>query len=41
MLSFDPLHVNDIGNWGNHLFRELKVCAKALGCEAEVKIDIQ
>ncbi|KAG1899028.1 uncharacterized protein F5891DRAFT_1190206 [Suillus fuscotomentosus] len=40
-LSFDPLHVNDIGNWGNHLFGELKVRAKALGREAEAKIDKQ
>ncbi|KAG2063867.1 hypothetical protein BDR04DRAFT_1122972 [Suillus decipiens] len=41
MLSFNPLHVNDIGNWGNYLFRELKVRAKALGREAKVKIDKQ
>ncbi|KAG2741161.1 hypothetical protein P692DRAFT_201727134 [Suillus brevipes Sb2] len=40
-LSFDPLHVNDLGNWGNHLFEELKICAKALGREAEATIDEQ
>ncbi|KAG2130569.1 hypothetical protein BD769DRAFT_1386961 [Suillus cothurnatus] len=39
MLSFDPLNVNDIGNWGNHLFGELKVRVKALGHKAEAKID--
>ncbi|KAG2350216.1 hypothetical protein BDR05DRAFT_942722 [Suillus weaverae] len=33
--SFNPLHVNDIGNWGNHLFGELKTHVKALGREAE------
>ncbi|KAG1810624.1 uncharacterized protein BJ212DRAFT_1484203 [Suillus subaureus] len=38
MLSFNPLHVNDIGNWGNHLFGELKPHVKTLGHEAEVKI---
>ncbi|KAG1901609.1 uncharacterized protein F5891DRAFT_1187480 [Suillus fuscotomentosus] len=41
MLSFDPLHVNDIGNWGTHFFEELKIHVKALGREAEVKIDEQ
>ncbi|KAG2029832.1 hypothetical protein BDR03DRAFT_879823, partial [Suillus americanus] len=40
-LSCDPLHVNDIGNWGNHLFGELKAHVKALGREAEAKIDKQ
>ncbi|KAG2046353.1 hypothetical protein BDR06DRAFT_977542 [Suillus hirtellus] len=40
-LSFDPLHVNDIGNWGTHFFEELKTCVKALGREAEAKIDEQ
>ncbi|KAG1775238.1 hypothetical protein EV702DRAFT_1180452 [Suillus placidus] len=30
-LSFNPLHVNDLGNWGNHLFGELKAHVKALG----------
>ncbi|KAG1898398.1 uncharacterized protein F5891DRAFT_955435, partial [Suillus fuscotomentosus] len=40
-LSFDPLHVNDIGNWGTHFFEELKICLKALGREAEAKIDEQ
>ncbi|KAG1891827.1 uncharacterized protein F5891DRAFT_1131475 [Suillus fuscotomentosus] len=38
-LSFDPLHVNNIGNWGTHFFEELKICVKALGREAEAKID--
>lgn len=41
MLSFDPLHVNDIGNWGTHFFEELKIRVKALGREAEAKIDEQ
>ncbi|KAG2039469.1 hypothetical protein BDR03DRAFT_980945 [Suillus americanus] len=40
-LSCDPLHVNDIGNWGNHLFGELKAHVKALGHEAEAKINKQ
>ncbi|KAG1851348.1 hypothetical protein DFJ58DRAFT_729007 [Suillus subalutaceus] len=40
-LSFDPLHVNDLGNWGAHLFEELKTRVKALGREAEAKIDEQ
>ncbi|KAG1793018.1 hypothetical protein EV424DRAFT_1548534 [Suillus variegatus] len=41
MLSFDPLHVNDISNWGTHFFEELKIRVKALGREAEAKIDEQ
>ncbi|KAG2155311.1 uncharacterized protein EDB93DRAFT_1101876 [Suillus bovinus] len=40
-LLFDPLHVNDLGNWGTHLFEELKIHGKALGREAEAKIDEQ
>ncbi|KAG1800758.1 uncharacterized protein HD556DRAFT_1430154 [Suillus plorans] len=40
-LSFDPLHVNDIGHWGTHFFEELKIRVKALGREAEAKIDEQ
>ncbi|KAG2351975.1 hypothetical protein BDR07DRAFT_1385019 [Suillus spraguei] len=40
-LSFNPLHVNDIGNWSNHLFAELKAHVKALCCEAKAKINKQ
>jgi hypothetical protein len=39
--SQDHLHVYHIGEWGKHLFGELKQHAAALGCSAEKKIDNQ
>ncbi|KAJ7922455.1 hypothetical protein B0H13DRAFT_2230481 [Mycena leptocephala] len=40
-LSFDPLHADDGGFWGSHLFSEIKKRATELGREAIVKIDEQ
>ncbi|KIK92437.1 hypothetical protein PAXRUDRAFT_13237 [Paxillus rubicundulus Ve08.2h10] len=41
ILTFDPLHVDDIGFWGDHLFGQLKQCLNALGHEFEKKLDDQ
>ncbi|KAG1834628.1 hypothetical protein DFJ58DRAFT_670597 [Suillus subalutaceus] len=41
MISQDHLHVYHIGEWGKHLFGELKRHAAALGRSAEKKIDDQ
>ncbi|KAG1841300.1 hypothetical protein DFJ58DRAFT_718174 [Suillus subalutaceus] len=40
-ISQDHLHVYHIGEWGKHLFGELKRHAAALGCSAKKKIDDQ
>ncbi|KIK77693.1 hypothetical protein PAXRUDRAFT_28761 [Paxillus rubicundulus Ve08.2h10] len=41
ILTFDPLHVDNIGFWGNHLFGQLKQHLNALGREFEKKLDDQ
>ncbi|KAG1836405.1 hypothetical protein DFJ58DRAFT_719098 [Suillus subalutaceus] len=41
MISQDHLHVYHIGEWGKHLFGELKRHSAALGRSAEKKIDDQ
>ncbi|OJA20946.1 hypothetical protein AZE42_03510 [Rhizopogon vesiculosus] len=38
-LSFDRLHTNNTGMWGDHLWSELQFWLKELGREAVVKID--
>ncbi|KAG2103715.1 uncharacterized protein F5147DRAFT_746667 [Suillus discolor] len=39
-LSFDRLHSNNAGMWGDHLWSELQFWLKDLGREAIVKIDV-
>ncbi|KIJ21105.1 hypothetical protein PAXINDRAFT_160453 [Paxillus involutus ATCC 200175] len=41
ILTFDPLHVDDIGFWSEHLFSQLKQRFDALGCMFEKKLDDQ
>ncbi|KIK31487.1 hypothetical protein CY34DRAFT_58649, partial [Suillus luteus UH-Slu-Lm8-n1] len=38
-LSFDCLHTNEEGLWGDHLWREVKFCISDLGRDAAVKLD--
>jgi hypothetical protein len=38
-LSFDRLHTNNAGMWGDHLWSELQFWLQDLGREAAVKID--
>ncbi|KAF8834824.1 hypothetical protein BDN67DRAFT_992580 [Paxillus ammoniavirescens] len=38
---FDPLHVDDIRMWGDHLFEELKKCLERLGRAAKKAVDDQ
>ncbi|KAG2336213.1 hypothetical protein BDR05DRAFT_1006072 [Suillus weaverae] len=38
-LSFDCLHINNAGMWGDHLWSELQFWLEDLGREAAVKID--
>ncbi|KAJ7936065.1 hypothetical protein B0H13DRAFT_1853765 [Mycena leptocephala] len=40
-LSFDPLHADDGGFWGSHLFKHIKLQVNELGREAICKIDEQ
>jgi hypothetical protein len=38
-LSFDRMHFNHGGLWGDHLWPELKLHVKALGRQAEKQLD--
>jgi hypothetical protein len=38
-LSFDRLHTNNAGMWGDHLWSELQFWLKELGRTAVVKVD--
>ncbi|KAJ7862034.1 hypothetical protein B0H14DRAFT_2575682 [Mycena olivaceomarginata] len=40
-ISYDPLHADDGGFWGDHLFSQFKARIEALGRSAIVKIDSQ
>ena len=40
-LSFDRLHTNNAGMWGNHLWSELQFWLAELGREAVVKVDVK
>ncbi|KAF8427564.1 hypothetical protein L210DRAFT_3614930 [Boletus edulis BED1] len=40
-LSFDPLHTDDHGMWGSHLFSEVKMRLQALGRDSTKKVDNQ
>jgi len=40
-LSFDCLHSDNAGMWGDHLWSELQFWLKDLGWEAIVKIDVK
>ncbi|KAJ7440438.1 hypothetical protein FB451DRAFT_1344109 [Mycena latifolia] len=40
-ISYYPLHADDGGFWGSHLFKQFKARAAELGREATVKIDEQ
>ncbi|KAJ7088189.1 hypothetical protein C8R44DRAFT_836122 [Mycena epipterygia] len=40
-ISYDPLHADDGGFWGDHLFGQLKARVEELGRPAIVKIDAQ
>ncbi|KAF8427202.1 hypothetical protein L210DRAFT_3614939 [Boletus edulis BED1] len=40
-LSFDPLHTDDHGMWGSHLFSEVKMRLQALGRDSTKKVDDQ
>ncbi|KAF8433108.1 hypothetical protein L210DRAFT_3650004 [Boletus edulis BED1] len=40
-LSFDPLHTDDHGMWGSHLFSEVKTWLQALGRDSTKKVDDQ
>lgn len=40
-ISYDPLHADDGGFWGDHLFGQLKARVEELGRPAIVKIDSQ
>ncbi|KIK97230.1 hypothetical protein PAXRUDRAFT_136761, partial [Paxillus rubicundulus Ve08.2h10] len=40
-LCFNPLHFDDLGLWGDHLFEELKKLLKEMGCHAEKTVDTQ
>ncbi|KAI5996912.1 hypothetical protein F5J12DRAFT_907015 [Pisolithus orientalis] len=38
-LSFDRLHVLHLGLWGKHLFEDLKIILRYLGCDAEAMVE--
>jgi len=40
-ISYDPLHADDGGFWGDHLFGQLKARVEELGRPAIVQIDAQ
>ncbi|KAJ6569359.1 hypothetical protein B0H19DRAFT_939007 [Mycena capillaripes] len=40
-ISYDPLHTDDGGFWGDHLFPQIKERVEALGRSAIAKIDVQ
>ncbi|KAJ6553889.1 hypothetical protein B0H10DRAFT_1848500, partial [Mycena sp. CBHHK59/15] len=40
-ISYDPLHADDGGFWGDHLFAQIKARTMVLGRAAIVKIDSQ
>ena len=40
-LCFNPLHVNDGGMWGRHLFTEVKAQLEHLGYNSTKKVDNQ
>ncbi|KAJ7075495.1 hypothetical protein B0H15DRAFT_925434 [Mycena belliarum] len=40
-ISYDPLHADDGGFWGDHIFAQIKARVTELGREAIVKIDTQ
>ena len=40
-LCFDPLHTNDHGMWGNHLFIKVKAWLEMLGHDSAKRVDGQ
>lgn len=41
VISYDLLHADDCGFWGDHLFTQIKARVMELGRSAIVKIDVQ